>query len=48
MRTVYSGSDFIWSAEPSWVWRVFLTLGLLFVVLSILLKFHPALGKANS
>lgn len=32
MRTVYSGSDLIWSAEFPWVWRVFLTLGLLFVV----------------
>lgn len=45
-RAVYSGSDLIWSAELSWVWRVFLTLGLLFVVLNILLQFHAALGKA--
>lgn len=39
MRTVYSGSDLIWSAEFSWVWGVFLTLGLLFVVLNILFRF---------
>ena len=45
MRTVYSGSDLIWSAEVSWVWRVFLTLGLLFVVLNILLQFHQILCK---
>lgn len=45
-RTVYSGSDLIWSAEFSWVWRGFLTLGLLFVVLNnILLQFHQALCK---
>lgn len=48
MRTVYSGSDLIWSAEFSRVWRVFLTLGLLFVVLNILLQFHPVLCKTNT
>lgn len=48
MRTVYSGPDLIWSAELSWAWRVFLTLGLLFVALNILLQFHPTLGKTNS
>lgn len=48
MRIVYSGSDLIWSAEFSGVWRVFLTLGLLFVVLNILLQFHPVLGKTNT
>lgn len=37
MGTVYSGSDWIWSAELSWAWGVFLTLGLLFLVLNILL-----------
>lgn len=47
-RTVYSGSHWIWSAELSWVWRVFLTLGLLFLVLNILLQLHPALCKTNS
>lgn len=48
MRIVYSGSDLIWSAEFSGVWRVFLTLGLLFVVLNILLQFHPVLCKTNT
>lgn len=46
MRTVYSGSDLIWSAEFSWVWGVFLTLGLLFVVLNIL--FRSPLHKTGS
>lgn len=47
MRTVYSGSDLSWSSEFSWVWRVFLTLGLLFVLLNILLQFHQALCKTE-
>lgn len=47
MRTVYSGSDLIWSSEFSWVWRVFLTLGLLFVLLNIPLQFHQALCKTE-
>lgn len=47
MRTVYSGSDLIWSAELSWVWRVVLTLGLLFLVPNIPLQRHLALCKTN-
>lgn len=48
MRTVDSGSDLIWSAELSWAWGVFLTLGLLLLVLNILLQRHLALRKTNS
>lgn len=48
IRTVYPGSDLIWSAELSWAWGVFLTLGLLFLVLNILLQRHLALCKTNS